>query len=213
MDAERRMVEMQSEHKEKMAALEGDYQTAVRYVKGTEKMLKRMKVRLEVWPFGKADKKDELNKQKGANTSLQGEIDSLTGRSSTEPGSRTRDASGRATPSASESELHRRMDKLQTQHNALQAELAASRDVLSAREREVEVLRMRCEEAEREVETLRDDLAQAQQRISTLLDMGEGGGFGIGSDEDRRASLESSEEASMAFDKVYRHCLIVVNDD
>ena len=44
MDAERRMVEMQSEHKEKMAALEGDYQTAVRYVKGTEKMLKRMKV-------------------------------------------------------------------------------------------------------------------------------------------------------------------------
>ena len=44
LDAERRMVEMESQHKEKMAALEGDYQTAVRYVKGTEKMLKRMKV-------------------------------------------------------------------------------------------------------------------------------------------------------------------------
>lgn len=40
---------MQNQHKEKMAALEGDYQTAVRYVKGTEKMLKRMKVsRLEL---------------------------------------------------------------------------------------------------------------------------------------------------------------------
>lgn len=44
VDAERRMAEMESQHKEKMAALEGDYQTAVRYVKGTEKMLKRMKV-------------------------------------------------------------------------------------------------------------------------------------------------------------------------
>ena len=44
LDAERRMIEMESQHKEKMAALEGDYQTAVRYVKGTEKMLKRMKV-------------------------------------------------------------------------------------------------------------------------------------------------------------------------
>jgi len=49
LDAERRMAEMQNQHKEKMAALEGDYQTAVRYVKGTEKMLKRMKVsRLEL---------------------------------------------------------------------------------------------------------------------------------------------------------------------
>lgn len=44
VDAERKMAEMESQHKEKMAALEGDYQTAVRYVKGTEKMLKRMKV-------------------------------------------------------------------------------------------------------------------------------------------------------------------------
>lgn len=44
LEAERKMYEMENQHKEKMAALEGDYQTAVRYVKGTEKMLKRMKV-------------------------------------------------------------------------------------------------------------------------------------------------------------------------
>jgi len=44
VDAERKMAELESTHKEKLAALEGDYQTAVRYVKGTEKMLKRMKV-------------------------------------------------------------------------------------------------------------------------------------------------------------------------
>ena len=44
VEAERKMAELEHHHKEKMAALEGDYQTAVRYVKGTEKMLKRMKV-------------------------------------------------------------------------------------------------------------------------------------------------------------------------
>jgi len=44
VDVEKKMFEMQNQHKEKLAALEGDYQTAVRYVKGTEKMLKRMKV-------------------------------------------------------------------------------------------------------------------------------------------------------------------------
>ena len=60
---------------------------------------------------------------------------------------------------------------------------------------------MRCEEAEREMEGLRDDLSQAQQRINTLLDMG-GEGFGVSDEDGRRESLGSSEEASMAFDKV-----------
>jgi len=101
----------------------------------------------------------------------------------------------------------RRLEKLQGQHNAVQAELAASRDVLSAREREVDVLRMRVEEAEREVETLRDDLTQAQHRITTLLEMNQPG-FHLESEDERehegrrRDSGDSSEEASMAFDKV-----------
>ena len=150
-----------------------------------------------------------MNKQKESNKSLQSEMDHLAGRSS-EPGARTRDASGRNTPSSAsmESDLSRRLDKLQNQHNALQAELQASRDVLAAREREADVLRMRCEEAEREVEGLRDDLTQAQQRINTLLEMGGGGGYHLGSEDgdgldlDRRRSAGSSEEASMAFDKV-----------
>lgn len=43
-DQERKIAEIENQHKEKLAALESDYQTAVRYVKGTEKMLKRMKV-------------------------------------------------------------------------------------------------------------------------------------------------------------------------
>jgi hypothetical protein len=66
---------------------------------------------------------------------------------------------------------------------------------------------MRVEEAEREVETLREDLAQAQQRITTLLEMNQPGFHLESEDEDdahrrRRDSTGSSEEASMAFDKV-----------
>ena len=47
-EAERKIAELEFQHREKMASLEGDYQTAVRYVKGTEKMLKRMKVSLGI---------------------------------------------------------------------------------------------------------------------------------------------------------------------
>jgi chromosome segregation ATPase len=64
---ERRAVEAEQElerttalHKERMAQLESDYQTAVQFVKGTEKMLRRMK--------------DELTKLKTENASLQSEL-------------------------------------------------------------------------------------------------------------------------------------------
>ena len=66
---------------------------------------------------------------------------------------------------------------------------------MAAREREVELLRQRVEEAEKELEGMREELGQAQARIETLLEMGDG-------DEGR--SEEGSEEASMAFDKVRR---------
>ncbi|KAL7423305.1 hypothetical protein Q5752_002606 [Cryptotrichosporon argae] len=195
VEAERRLQEAEQHHKEKMAALESDYQTAVRYVKGTEKMLKRMK--------------DELNKQKATNGTLQIELDTLRGRPVGEAGARTRDASGRSTPS--EADLARRLQTAQAQQTSLQAELQASRDVLAAREREADVLRMRVDDAEREVEALRDELAQAQHRINTLLEMGSGG-YGVGSDGDGdhgaasqhgspRAGGVSDDEASMAFDK------------
>jgi chromosome segregation ATPase len=91
------------------------------------------------------------------------------------------------------------MQTLQIQHQTLQAELSASRDVLAAREREVDLLGQRVEEAEREVGILRDELGQAQVRIETLLEMGQGSEDGLGV---ARSEEGSSEEASMAFDKV-----------
>ena len=43
-DYEARISELEMKHQEKIKQVESDYQTAVRYVKGSEKMLKRMKV-------------------------------------------------------------------------------------------------------------------------------------------------------------------------
>lgn len=51
----------EKQYRDKLEQLEQDYQSAVSYVKGTEKMLKRMK--------------DELNKSKATNARLQAEID------------------------------------------------------------------------------------------------------------------------------------------
>ncbi|PWY97244.1 hypothetical protein BCV70DRAFT_69247 [Testicularia cyperi] len=61
--AERELAETTASYKERMAQLENDYQTAVQFVKGTEKMLRRMK--------------DELTKYKTENATLQSEVASL----------------------------------------------------------------------------------------------------------------------------------------
>ena len=58
---ESRELASEKEYRDKLEQLEQDYQSAVSYVKGTEKMLKRLK--------------DELNKLKATNIRLQAELD------------------------------------------------------------------------------------------------------------------------------------------
>ena len=81
--AERELVETTASYKERMAQLENDYQTAVQFVKGTEKMLRRMK--------------DELTKYKTENASLHNEVATLRangggGRLSADDGGRSEEA-------------------------------------------------------------------------------------------------------------------------
>ncbi|SOV01299.1 related to KEL1 - involved in cell fusion and morphology [Ustilago sp. UG-2017a] len=81
--AERELAETTASYKDRMAQLENDYQTAVQFVKGTEKMLRRMK--------------DELKKYKTENAALQNELASMRsagggGRLSTDDGARSEEA-------------------------------------------------------------------------------------------------------------------------
>ncbi|BEJ17140.1 hypothetical protein CspHIS471_0605410 [Cutaneotrichosporon sp. HIS471] len=191
-EAERKLADVEEAHLKRLTALQSDYETAVRYVKGTEKMLKRMK--------------DELNKQKATNTTLLSDLDGMRGRAGSPP---TRGLSGRTTPS--DGELMRKVQTLQNQYAALQAELEASQDTLNARNREWELLRTRVEEnereSERENEALRKDLFEAQHRIETLLEINPAGIMGSDDDDDRLGGLRRGSTASsdggtsMAFDK------------
>lgn len=116
--------------------------------------------------------KDELTKQKATNTTLQGELDAARGRSSTEPGSRTR-VNGRSTPSDDGHELRSQLLEAQQHTQRLMAEnkelhqrieslekdLATMRESFAASQRESDDRYTRVEELEHDVERLSATLA------------------------------------------------------
>ncbi|KAF9244530.1 hypothetical protein BU15DRAFT_85909 [Melanogaster broomeanus] len=127
LEAERKLDETERSYKARMQQMEEDYQLAVHYVKGTEKMMRRMK--------------EELTKQKTTNSTLQAELDAARGRSSTEPGSRARRL-------ASENkDLRQRIE-------SLEKDLASMRENLIISQRESDDRYSRVEELEHDVERL-----------------------------------------------------------
>ncbi|KAG7450113.1 uncharacterized protein BT62DRAFT_961698 [Guyanagaster necrorhizus] len=141
IQAERRFEETEKSYKERMAQMEDDYQVAVHYVKGTEKMMRRMK--------------DELTKQKNMNTTLQSEFDAIrSGRSPIDP--RLRGVNGRSTPSDEGS------DQMRTQLVEAQRQLQR----LHSENRD---LRTRLESMERELEVLRDNLVASRRESDDRL--------------------------------------------
>ncbi|GLB35974.1 putative kelch motif containing protein [Lyophyllum shimeji] len=134
-EAERKLEETERGYKARMQQMEEDYQLAVHYVKGTEKMMRRMK--------------DELTKQKNANTALQNELEAAArSKSPSDPKIRT---NGRSTPSAEEQALRSQLAEAQKQTQRVQAENKE--------------LRQRLELLEKDLELLRDNLL-ASQRMS-----------------------------------------------
>jgi chromosome segregation ATPase len=157
LEAERKLEETERNYKARMRQMEEDYQLAVHYVKGTEKMMRRMK--------------DEVTRTKTACASLQAELDTVRGRSSTEP---RRGVNGRSTPSDDNHE-HLRGQLIDAQKQSqrlindnkdlrqrmetLEKDLDIMKDNFVISQREFDERQTRVEELELEIERMNATLA------------------------------------------------------
>ncbi|KZT52545.1 hypothetical protein CALCODRAFT_487056 [Calocera cornea HHB12733] len=170
VQAEQKRAEAEQQAREvqtRLSQLERDYSIAVHYVKGTEKMLRRLK--------------DQVAKEKSISAALQSELDSSRGVSGSVAGARTRAANGRSTPlsdtdgghsenmKAQMLEVQRNMHRLANENQdlqrrleALQLELDQYRDRLIASQRESDNRLSQIEELEAETERLEAALQVAR---------------------------------------------------
>ncbi|TLS21849.1 uncharacterized protein PpBr36_09272 [Pyricularia pennisetigena] len=142
----------ESAYREKLSQLENDYQSAVHYVKGTEKMLKKLK--------------EELARYKNENSRLKSQIGDLED---------TKGPSITNTPAEWESEratLTKKIETLQSEMMTataqLEKQMQAVRTELEAAKRERDNAVKHSEEASQRVNMNKKDLEQLQQENSLL---------------------------------------------
>ncbi|KAL2019582.1 hypothetical protein VTK56DRAFT_9479 [Thermocarpiscus australiensis] len=163
--------ESESTYREKLAQLENDYQSAVHYVKGTEKMLKQLK--------------EQLSRYKTENSRLKEQLVEL------EDKLETGGAAATSTPADWETQqkgLQAEIDRLQTELKdtaaRLEQQVQSIRQELAETQKERDAAVQSIEEANRRLESSKRDLEQLQQenallerraqdaehKVSTLLD-------------------------------------------
>ncbi|KAI9833335.1 MAG: hypothetical protein M1819_003730 [Sarea resinae] len=168
-DFEVREQEADKMYREKLEQLENDYQSAVHYVKGTEKMLKRMK--------------DELAKYKSQNAQLQEDLEEAQKTSSSQPSSEWEEE--RQALQQEIEDLHQRVrssvDQLEQQMHDVRDELRATteeRDHYKTDNLQVQHdLSAATEQARADIEQLKSENAlletravDAEQKVALLLD-------------------------------------------
>lgn len=131
--------ESESAYREKLSQLENDYQSAVHYVKGTEKMLKQLK--------------EQLSRYKTENGRLKTEMEELE----------TRAQSGDQDKSAAPSDWETERSSLQKQVKDLEEELRSSGSQL---EKKLEELRTELTESKRERDAAVKDMSEASKKFS-----------------------------------------------
>lgn len=136
--SESRAQEADQTYREKLEQLEADYQSAVHYVKGTEKMLKRMK--------------DELTKYKKQNEELRKDLESAQ-RSRSE---RSLDPEAAAEWEAERQQLHAEIGEMQQ----------SVKETVSQLDRQLEDVRGELYESQQQRDYFRHNHDQAQQQLS-----------------------------------------------
>lgn len=171
---ETREQEADRAYREKLEQLENDYQSAVHYVKGTEKMLKRMK--------------DELSKYKTHNTRLQTELEEVQQAKASAQTEQESPPSWQAERQAlrdeieglqkgvnnSIAQLEKQMSEVRAELQATQRERDEFKDNSQHVEREIAILadqaRADLEQLKRENTLLETRAQDAEQKVSLLLD-------------------------------------------
>ncbi|KAJ5130558.1 uncharacterized protein N7515_006597 [Penicillium bovifimosum] len=147
---ETREQEADKNFREKLEQLENDYQSAVHYVKGTEKMLKRMK--------------DELSRYKTSNAKLQSELDAAQ---KGLENSGSQDAASSAEWDAERSRLQQSISELQDRTSSsitsLEGQITELKDALDKATAEKQM-------SQAEHERLKQDLLAAAEQSRAELD-------------------------------------------
>jgi len=165
---EARMQEADSTYKEKLEQLETDYQSAVHYVKGTEKMLKKMK--------------EELTKYKQQNSQLTTELESAkSGPSAASEGENSAWAVERNQLQASIDEmkaqtgqhvalLESNIAKLRSELTTIQAQREQQANSHAELTRNAQRIAKELEQLKAENSMLEQRAEEAEQRVTMLLD-------------------------------------------
>ncbi|KAG6862189.1 hypothetical protein C0995_004271 [Termitomyces sp. Mi166 len=149
-EAERKFTEMEEGYKTRMKAMEEDYNLAVHYVKGTEKMMRKMK--------------EEMEKSKALATNLQAELD---GRDKSSPDGAAR-VNGRTTSSTQEEALRTKLMESSKQATRLQTENKDLRQRLDILEKDLEVLRENLVVSERQSDDRFSQIEELQHEVERL---------------------------------------------
>ncbi|KAF8898933.1 hypothetical protein BD779DRAFT_1464981 [Infundibulicybe gibba] len=162
IEAERKLEETERGYKARMQQMEDDYQLAVHYVKGTEKLMRKLR--------------DEVTKQKSVNAALEDELKAIRGGKSPSD-ARLRNINGRGTPSEDGHEtlrsqlvdaqrqtqrLHNDNKELRARLDSLEKELDQLRDALVASERQSDDRLSQVEELQHSIERLESSLVIAR---------------------------------------------------
>lgn len=171
---ESREQEADRAYREKLEQLENDYQSAVHYVKGTEKMLKRMK--------------DELSKYKTQNQKLQSELDNALKSANNSPSRSAEPAEWEVERTNLQNSISELQTKTQSSIDSLESQLANVREELTVaktdRDRSVseqeaikkqlsdatDKSRVDLEQLKEENSLLETRALDAEQKVSMLLD-------------------------------------------